>query len=157
LTRRGAPRTAGGSRLAPVGACSGHAHRRSAASRGAARRALALAFAAVLLLGLVAPLVAALSFDESAPPACCRGRCCCSGAPPSDEPCLRAACHCGGEGRAFLPELGLPDVVLSRRPMLAVPVPEPAPRSSRGDDARSLARAVPHPPPRPDAEVPSAV
>ena len=138
-----------------MGARSGRAHRRPAALRGAARRASALALAAALLLGLVAPVAAALAIDESGP-ACCRGRCCCRGSLPSDEPCLRAACHCDRDRHALVPELEWPDAVVTRRPSLAAPAPAPAPRAAPAAGASTLARPVPHPPPRLRAEIPSA-
>ena len=97
--------------------------------------------ATVLLLGALAP--AALADDESGP-ACCRGRCCCSGARPSDGVCFRAACHCGGDRRAFLPAVGLPEGVLTRAPCSRPRARAGAPLPGR---ARALARPVPHPPP----------
>jgi len=129
---------------------------RNAALRRALGRALALAAAVALFLGSLGPLQAALTAEESGP-ACCRGRCCCNRLVPSDDACVRAVCHCGGDRRALLPVVGLPDVVLTPASALASPPLPPAEPTAAAARARSRAQPVPHPPPRLHPEIPSAV
>jgi hypothetical protein len=108
------------------------------------RTAAALALVA-FVLGPLAPL--ALAFADEGGATCCRGRCCCSGAKPSPDTCVRAACHCGGEPHTVLPASPHTEAVLPRPDELppAAPVstlaPEPAARLT------APARLVPDPPP----------
>jgi hypothetical protein len=132
------------------------AHRTCARLRRALGSALALASAAALLLGSLGPLQVALAAEESGP-ACCRGRCCCNRLVPSDDACVRAVCHCGGDRHALVPVAALPDVVLTPASAFVPPPPalaEPCPAAAR---APSRAWPVPHPPPRLHPEIPSAV
>jgi hypothetical protein len=67
-------------------------------------RAVSVFVLLALSTALGAPLLAAAG--EGPAPACCRGRCCCSGEPgPTGSDCLRAACRCGHETATAAPSL----------------------------------------------------
>lgn len=71
------------------------AARRCGMRRFLSRRAGTVALLTLVWLAqLAAPALPVVpTGDDDAP--CCRGRCCCSGASPSDVDCIRTACPCG--------------------------------------------------------------
>ena len=126
--------------------------RRRERDRGrAVRRALRASFALALLLGgLVLPLLGFVLADEHAAFSCGKDRCCCSGdaAGQGDRPCLRRTCGCG---HADATPAGEPLRIEAVLPVMSPPaVPEPR-RLARGDAWGSLLtrpHAPPVPPPR---------
>jgi hypothetical protein len=80
---------------------------------GAARRAVAVLLLSSLALASLAPSLEAAAADGS--DRCCRRGVCCHHRKPSDAPCLRGLCPCGGheEGTPVLPvqsDAILPDI-----------------------------------------------
>lgn len=119
------------------------------------QRLAAVVVLAAFVLGPLAPL--ALVFADEDGPACCRGRCCCSGDRPATGTCFRSACHCGREAHAPFPASPRTDAILPRPlpPLATVPIATLAPRPA----AHPKTEALPllDPPPWPLLSDPSDV